>query len=249
MQAFWNTAFYNPIYNSLVALMNTVTLGDVGFAVIILTVIVKVILFPISQKSIRTQLLMKKIAPIIKEMKKNYPKKEDQAKKQFEIYKQYGLNPFSGCILIIIQIPIVIALYYVFFRGLSFSVEPLYSFVKLPDNINTMFLGIVDIHSKSIFLAVIAGITQFIQGYLSAPLQTSKDIEADPKQKTFQEQMSDSMALNMKYIFPIVLVVIAYQTSVAIALYLITSNICTILQEWYIRRKLEKELPVVTVVA
>ena len=216
--------------------MGVVTHGDVGFAIIILTILVKLILFPLSKKGIKSQILMKKLEPMVAKIKKDYPDKEEQAKKTFELYKQYGTNPFSGCVAIIIQLPIIIALYYAFRQGLGFDPSLLYSFVHLPANIHTMFLGIIDVHSKSIPLALIAGVSQFIQGYLATPLQP-KGIKSDAP-KSFQEQMADSMALNVKYILPILITFIAWEISAAVAIYWITNNICTIIQEWYVRKTL-----------
>ncbi len=236
MQALWTTIFYQPIYNALIYIMETVTFGDIGFAVIILTIIVRLILFPLSKKSVRSQIMMKHIAPLLADIKRDYPNKEEQAKKTFELYKQYNVNPFSGCLFILIQLPIIFALYYVFYKGLAFGSGPLYSFVHMPETIHTMFLGLIDVHGKSIVLALLAGITQFVQGYLSNPIMPKKEARTDGKPKSFQEQMSDSMAINIKYVLPVFIAIIAYQISAAVALYWVTSNLCTILQEWYVRK-------------
>ncbi len=241
MHALWNTIFYEPIYNALVFAINNITFGDVGFAIIFITIIVKFILFPLTKKSIKSQILMKKIEPELKSIKKDFPNKEEQAKKTFELYKKYGVNPFSGCLVVLLQLPVIFALYYVFYQGLDLSNGPLYSFIQSPININNNFLGLVDIHSKSMTLAVLAGVSQFIQGYLATPIKSkTKETQKDKKEepKTFQEQMSDSMQLNIKYFLPIFIAFIAYQISAAVALYWITSNIFTIAQEWYVRRKL-----------
>lgn len=239
MQALWNTVFYNPIYNALIWIMGNITLGDIGFAVIVLTIIVRLILFPLSKKSIRSQIVMKQVAPLLAQIKKDYPNKEEQAKKTFELYKQYNVNPFSGCLFVLIQLPIIFALYYVFYKGLaSGAVAPLYSFVHMPEQINAMFLGFVNVNlNHNIVLALLAGVTQFIQGYLASPI-TSNTPTKDKKDKTFQEQMSDSMAINIKYILPIFITFIAYKLTAAIALYWVTSNLCTIAQEWYVRKTL-----------
>jgi YidC/Oxa1 family membrane protein insertase len=186
---------------------------------------------------------MKRIEPELKSIKKDFPNKEEQAKKTFELYKKYGVNPFSGCLVVLLQLPVIFALYYVFYKGLDLSSGPLYSFIHAPFDVHNNFLGLVDIHSKSIVLAVMAGISQFIQGYLASPIKPKVEVVKDIKKdepKTFQEQMSDSMQLNVKYFLPIFIAFIAYQISAAVALYWITSNIFTIVQEWYIRRELNK---------
>ncbi len=243
MHTLWNTLFYQPIYNALIFIVHHITWGDVGFAIIILTIIVKFILFPLTKKSIKSQILMKKIEPELKRVKKEFPNKEEQAKKTFELYKKYGVNPFSGCLVVLLQLPVIFALYYVFYKGLSLDAGPLYSFVKMPLTVHTNFLGVFDVHGKSIILAIVAGITQFIQGYLATPIKPKVEVVKEmetPEPKTFQEQLSDSMQMNVRYILPVFIAFIAYQISAAVALYWITSNIFTIIQEWYVRRSLAK---------
>ncbi len=240
MYALWNTIFYQPIYNALIFIINNITLGDVGFGIIILTILVKFILFPLTKKSIKSQILMKRIEPELKQLKKDFPDKQEQAKKTFELYKKYGANPFSGCLVVLLQLPVIFALYYVFYKELSINTDLLYSFVQNGKALHTNFLGLVDVHSKSIVLALLAGITQFIQGYLASPIKPKVEVVKGitaPEPKTFQEQMSDSMQMNIKYLLPIFIAIIAYQISAAVALYWITSNIFTIAQEWYIRRQ------------
>lgn len=243
MQTLWNTIFYQPIYNALIFIINNVTWGDVGFAIIILTIIVKFILFPLTKKSIRSQILMKRIEPDLKRIKKEFPNKEEQAKKTFELYKKFGVNPFSGCLVVLLQLPVIFALYYVFYKGLALDTGPLYSFIQAPLNPHTNFLGLFEVHGKSIILALFAGISQFIQGYLATPIKPKVEVVKEissPEPKTFQEQMSDSMQMNVKYVLPVFIAFIAYQISAAVALYWITSNIFTIVQEWYIRKSLSK---------
>lgn len=184
---------------------------------------------------------MKRLEPELKRIKKEFPDKQEQAKKTFELYKKYGTNPFSGCLVVLLQLPVIFALYYVFYKGLSLDAGPIYSFINTPSLLNTNFLGLIDIHSKSIVLALLAGISQFIQGYLATPIKPKVEIVKDmatPEPKTFQEQLSDSMQMNVRYILPIFIAIIAYQISAAVALYWITSNVFTIAQEWYMRKKL-----------
>jgi len=243
MNALWNTIFYQPIYNILIFIINNITFGDVGFAIIIVTIVVKLALSPLTKKSIKSQILMKRMEPELKQIKKDFPDKEEQAKKTFELYKKYGTNPFSGCLVIIIQLPVIFALYYVFYKPFAVDVNLIYSFLSSPSSIHTNFLGLIEMGSKSIFLGLFAGITQFIQGYLSSPVKPKLEIVnkvEDLTPKTFQEQLSDSMQLNVKYILPVFIAFIAWKISAAVALYWIVSNIFTIVQEWYIRRQLSK---------
>lgn len=247
MSSLWNTGFYQPIYNILIFIIDNITFGDVGFAIILVTLIVKLVLSPLTRKSIKSQILMKKMEPEIKQIKKNFPNKEEQAKKTFELYKKYGTNPFSGCLVIILQLPVIFALYYVFYRGITIDSSLIYSFIQVPASLHTNFLGLIELGSQSIFLGVFAGVTQFIQGYLSAPIKAKKveivkEIGKVDEPKTFQEQLSDSMQMNVRYVLPVFIAFIAWKISAAVAIYWIVSNIFTIVQEWYISRQLERNL-------
>ncbi len=239
MSTLWNTIFYEPIYNALIFIINTVTFGDVGFAIIVLTILIKIFLAPLTRKSIRSQVLMKRLEGELKQIKKDYPSKEQQAQKTLELYKKNNVNPFSGCLIVLLQLPVIFALYYVFYRGLSFDTTPLYAFIHPPEVLNAQFLGLVDLHGKSIVLALLAGISQFIQGYLSHPAKKKVEVvTAIDEPKTFQEQLADSMQLNIRYVLPVFVAFIAYQISAAVALYWVVSNVFTIVQEWYVRKSL-----------
>jgi YidC/Oxa1 family membrane protein insertase len=245
MSSLWNSVFYQPIYNILIFIINNVTFGDVGFAIILVTIVIKLALSPLTKKSIRSQILMKRMEPEIKQIKKDYPNKEEQAKKTFELYKKYGTNPFSGCIVVLIQLPVIFALYYVFLKGLALDTGAIYSFMSKPTVMNTNFLGLIELGGKSLVLAILAGATQFIQGYLASPVQAKVEVipaGSVPEAKTFQDELSGSMQTNIKYILPIFIIFISWKISAAVALYFVISNIFTIAQEWYIRRSLENKI-------
>lgn len=236
MQSIFHTFFYVPMYNILVFLVDKIPGGNVGVAVIILTILVKLVLFPLSQKSIATQVKMRKIEPEMKRIKEKYKDQKEQAVKIMELYKEHNLNPLSGCFLILLQLPVIFALYYVFLGGFKFEAPLLYSFVSLPSLVSTSFLGI-DLIGKSIFLALLAGISQFYQIRLAMPALPK--VEAG-KTLTFQEEFSRNMSVQMKYIFPPMVFFIAYSISSAIALYWIVSNLFAIGQELYVRKSVKE---------
>jgi len=230
----WNLILYRPLVNILAFFVSVVPGGDVGVAVIVLTILVKIALYPLSQRSIMNQAKMKLLEPEINSIKKSGASKEEQARKTMELYKKYKTNPFSGCLLVLIQIPIIFALYYVFFKGIKFDNGILYSFIHVPASINMNFLGLIDIGGKSLVLAILAGVSQFFQAYF----MPKPSLPSDPNKKgSFQENFAKSMNMQMKYIFPIVVTFIAYSISGAIALYWITSNIFAIGQQIYANKK------------
>jgi YidC/Oxa1 family membrane protein insertase len=232
LSSIWNTVLYGPLLNALAFLVSIVPGGDVGVAVIILTLFVKTILFPLSQRSIESQIKMNLLAPELKKIKDSGASKEEQAKQTFELYKHHKTNPFSGCLLVLIQIPIIFALYYVFLKGINLESGLLYSFVHAPERINMIFLGILDIGQKSLVLAILAGISQYFQAFLMP-----KPITPEKTTGSFQENFAKSMQTQMKYVFPFVVAFIAYSVSGAVALYWITSNIFAIGQQIYANRK------------
>lgn len=229
----WNTILYHPLINALALLVAIVPGGDVGLAVVILTILVKIILFPLSQKAIESQAQMSILAPELNKIKQSGASKEEQARLTFDLYKKHKTNPFSGCLLILIQIPIIFALYYVFWKGINFESGILYSFVHVPEKINMVFLGILDISGKSLPLAILAGVSQYLQAHFMP-----KPAVATPGAPTsFAESFSKSMHVQMKYVFPFIVAFIAYTISGAVALYWITSNIFTVGQQIYFNRK------------
>lgn len=236
----WNTFIYKPILNILILLLSYVTMGDLGFAVVLLTIIVKVILYPLSKKAITSQIDMANIQADLAKIKEKKLTKEEEARETFALYKEKKVNPFSGCLVMLIQIPIIFGLYFVFLKGLNVDPSKLYSFVQVPVNINTMFLGILDLtKTHSIWIAIITGLTQFIQVYIS-PTQKIQ-AKTTVNQKGLSADIQKSMQTQMKYVFPIIIAFITYRIQAAVGLYWIVNNIITIFQERSIARAIAKK--------
>lgn len=234
----FKTIFYEPIYNALVFLIDIIPGGNIGLAIILLTLIIKFILLPLHRKAIISQIKLKQLEPKINEIKEKYADKQEQAAKTFELYKQEKINPLSGCLPILIQLPIIIALYQVFLHGFDFSnTEHLYSFIKIPDAVQSMFLGF-DLNAKSIFLSILAGVTQFFQIHLSVSAKALKNVKDDG---SMQSAMTNMMGKQMKYVMPVFVAFISYQISGAIALYWAVNNIFTTVQEVVINKRMAKD--------
>jgi YidC/Oxa1 family membrane protein insertase len=228
----WNLVLYQPLLNALAFLVSIIPGGDVGIAVILLTIIVKVVLFPLSRKSIESQAQMNILAPELQKIKESGASKEEQATRTFELYKQHKTNPFSGCLLLLIQIPIILALYYVFLKGINFQNGVLYSFIHVPAHMNMLFLGIINISKKSLLLAILAGISQSLQAHFMP-----KPVISGSANPSFQDSFGKSMNMQMKYVFPFIVAFIAYSISGAVSLYWITSNLFMVGQQIYIKKK------------
>ncbi len=233
----FNTIFVEPLYNTLVFLVNVVPWHDVGIAIIVLTILVKLVLAPLHAKAIRGQFQMKALEPKLREIKKLYPDKQVQAAKTFELYKEHKISPLAGCLPILIQLPIILALYRVFLGGFSFDTMPLYGFIHQPETIKLSFLSLVDLTQKSIVFAAIAGITQYLQVHFSA----QRTPAADPNDKSMQANMTNMMSKQMKYFLPVFVAIVSYQISAAIALYWSVNNIFTAVQEYLIHKKMKEK--------
>lgn len=242
ISAFFHTVFYNPIYNALVALVAMIPGGDVGIAVIVVTVAIRLILLPPSLSAARTQRAMKVLEPKMKELKERHKgDKEKIALETLALYREAEVNPFASILMVFIQIPVLLALYWVFYNEpfstvASINATRLYPFTPLPHTISLEFLGMISVAGKSIILALLAGITQYFQAHLALS-GTMKPSE----EKGFQNDFQRIMGMQLKYVFPFLIGTISYTTSGAIALYFITTNLAGSLQEWHVRKALAKD--------
>ena len=219
----------------MVALLAALPWFDVGVVVIIFTLIVKFILFPLSKKAIHTQLVMKGVQKEIDEVKKNTKgNKQEEAVKIMAIYKENNINPLSGFVLVLIQFPIIISLYYVFLKGglPTIDYHSLYSFTPVPAVIKMTFLGLIDITKSNAYIAILAAVSQFFQIRFTLP-------KVEPKKEgiksDFKDELSRSMNTQMKYVLPVFVLIGAYSLPAVVGIYWVTSNLFAIAQELYMR--------------
>ncbi len=200
ISAFFHIVFYNPIYNALVALVAIIPGGDVGIAVVCITILTRLILLPFSLSAARTQRAMKVLEPKIKELKEKHKgNKEKEATETLALYREARVNPFASILTVFIQIPVLLALYWVF-RYEPFSVidtARLYAITPIPHIVSLKFLGLVSVAGKSVTLAILAGIAQFFQAH-AALSGTMKPSGGKGKQAGFQQMMG----MQLKYVFP-----------------------------------------------
>ena len=222
--------FYRPILNLLVLLFNIIPGNDLGIAIILLTVIIKMILYPLSQKSIQSQKALQDLQPKIEEVKKKYKdNKEEQSKAMLSLYKENKVNPFSSCFPLLVQLPFLIAIFQVFKDGLGEkSLSLTYSFITRPDFINTVFLGI-NLSKPNIILAILAGLAQFWQAKMM--LTKRPEIKAEGSK---DEDLSAIMNKQMIYFAPIFTVFIGMSMPGGLSLYWFISTLMTALQQLYI---------------
>ncbi len=230
----FNTYIHDPLYNALVFLVGIVPGHDVGIAVILLTIAVRIILFPLAKRAVATQLAMKTVAPEIEAIKKKYEDdREQQSRAIFALYKERGIHPFSGIGLVLLQFPVLIALYWVFSHGglPEIHTETLYSFIQIPSAVNMLFVGLIPMNGHSIFLAVTAALSQF--AYTRLSMGSAKTVDPSPIESSLSGEMAKSFDMQARYILPAFIGVIGYTVVAAAPLYWTTSNLFMLAQEYW----------------
>lgn len=228
----YTVLLYRPLFNALILLYNYLPGHDFGLAIISLTILIRLVLYPVAVKALRSQKALQNLQPKLQEIQKQYKDdKERQAKETLELYRVEKINPFSGLFLAIVQIPILIALYRVFWSGLKPSeLAQLYGFVANPGHINAVFIGLIDLSKPSILLAIVAGILQFFQTKMLMPSQ--------PKSGIKNGDMAAMMQKQMMYFFPFITVVILWRLPSALGVYWIVSGAFSIIQQYFIFKKM-----------
>ncbi|MDP3901294.1 MAG: YidC/Oxa1 family membrane protein insertase [bacterium] len=217
----YDSLLYNPLLNMLVALYEFIPGQDFGVAVILLTLLVRLVLMPLFSLSIRTQFKMAELQPKLKELQaKLKENKEELTKATLGLYRKEGVNPFSGILVLLLQLPIFLALFHLFRSGLDGELAlRLYPFIPVPAGIDTSFFGFFDLASSSLAVAVVAAVAQFFQAKTAIP----------PQQKS--ADAASQIQQRMLYIFPIVTFAILTSLPSAIGLYWITTSVFSIWQQ------------------
>jgi YidC/Oxa1 family membrane protein insertase len=225
--------FFIPMYNLFIASAALVG-GSVGWAIILITLFIKIITTPFTLAALRSQKAIKEIEPKMKKIQSEVTNKEEQAKQIMELYKEHKVNPLAGCLPMIVQLVVLITLYQVIMSGLIIKPEYMYSFIPKLSHLNLSFYGI-DLSKSSKVLAIVAGIVQFLQMHYSLafrePEKTIEDLKSEPTEPTFSTAFGESMKTQMKYMAPILIAVTGFALPAAAAIYWIVSSLLTWMQE------------------
>ena len=237
----YNSILYEPLFNILIFFYNIVPIKDIGFAIILITILVRVLLFPLSKSSIESQKKLQELKPQIDELKaKHKDNKEAFGKATMELYKKEKINPASSCLPLLIQLPILIAVYQVFRLGLSNgSFDVLYSFIPNPGTINSMFLGFINLAEPNTVLALLAGASQYVQSKMIMNIKGDKG-----KEEKKGGNMADVMGKQMLYMMPLFTVFIGMSLPSGLVLYWLISIVLTVLQQYLIFSKKKKDIEV-----
>lgn len=237
MADFFTTIFYQPILNLLVFLYNNLSFSDIGVAIVLLTLIIKLILWPLNNSSIKSQKSLQDLQPKLDKLKEKF--KDDKvalSQATMDLYKKNKVNPFSSCLPLLIQLPFLIAVFRVFRDGVNSHLDLVYTFITNPENINMFSLGFVDLSQPNIYLAVLAGLAQFWQSKMmlakkpSIKTQGSKD-----------ENMAAVMSKQMMYVMPVITIIIGIKLPGGLTLYWFILTLFTVVQQLIIFKKLNGE--------
>ena len=244
MIEFFNAVFYQPLFNLLIFLYTILPGHDLGIAIILLTVFVKIILFPLSWKQTDAQYKMQELQPKLKELKEQHKdNKEALALAQIQIFKDHKINPLSSCLPLLVQFPFLIALFYVFQNGIKGgeSLSLLYPFIQNPGALNETFLGALSLVSKhNIPLAVITAGLQFWFMKISIPQKHTE--KKEKKDSKADEDFATIMNQQMVVFMPLMTGVMAYQFPNGLGLYWVAQTALSIIQQYgfLILRKKQK---------
>lgn len=235
----FHTIVYTPIYNALVYFVDIIPTHDIGVAVIIVTILVRIILWPLARRAVQSQMAMKQVAPEIEAIKKKFKDKpQEQSQAIFALYKERNIRPFAGFMVLLVQLPVLFGLYWVFARGgfPQVNAELLYSFVQLPEAVNMHFLGLIDMAGHSVLLAVLAMIAQFAYTRLSmGPRGSATPVET--VESSFSTDMARTFDFQARYILPGIVGLIGLTLPAVAPLYMTTASIFMIGQEYFAGRR------------
>lgn len=222
------TVLYQPLYNLLVAVYDVLPAwGGLGLAIILVTVLVKALVLPMTYKSLKAQKEMQEIQPKIAEIRERMKDdKEGMAKELMGVYKKHNVNPFASCLPAIVQMFVFIALYQVLSAGLGeVNAQNLYSFVHNPGTMSAFFLG-MDLRVVSPLLGIIAGVTQYVQAKQMVTQRPPK--AARENSAALDEDMTAAMNKSMLYALPVMMLILGATTLPAgLTMYIIVSTLLT----------------------
>jgi YidC/Oxa1 family membrane protein insertase len=240
MSEIFNLILIQPLYNALVAIISIMPGHNIALGIITLTVIIKFLLMPLYHKSALAQKQLRELEPEMKQIKEEYVgDKQIQAQKIMELYQKHGINPFASFLLLLIQLPVILALFLVFKNSFELNLGILYSFITVPEVVSHTLFGLISISDKSIILALLVGVTQFIQMKLSLPPLPAPNKKKANELPSFKDDFARSMNLQMRYGMPVIITIVATQFPAALSLYWLTGNVFSIVHELFVKKQAE----------
>lgn len=228
----FHEVLYRPLLNLLVFFYNIFPFHDLGLAILLLTLVIRFILWPLSEKALKSQKALQVIQPKINALREKY--KNDPSKlapATMAIYKENKVNPFSSIFLLLVQLPILWAVYQVFSNGLvskNLAID-LYGFIHNPGILNVLSFGVIDLAKPNLILTLITGLLQYWQGKMLATIQPPPNIAK--KEGAKDETVMTIMNKQMIFMMPILTVFIGLGLPSGLMLYWLIGLVLTIIQQ------------------
>jgi len=236
ISSIFHTILYQPLFNLFVGLYNFLPGHDVGLVIIVVTVLLRLVVYPLTSSSIKAQRSLQELQPKLEALKKQYANEQQKlAQATMELYRNNKVNPFASCLPLLIQLPILIALYWVMRDGLASTnlSGSLYPFVSNPGVINPISFGFFNLSKPNVILAILAGVAQFLQAKTMNRQVPPKEAGAGGK----DENMMVIMNKQMLYMMPIMTVLIGFSLPAGLTLYWFWSTLLMALQQYYLSKK------------
>ena len=261
-----------PIFNVLAFLYAVIPGGDFGVSIVIFTIIFRLAMWPLVKKQLHHTKIMRQLAPELEKIKKRTKgNKQQYSVQMMELYKEKGVNPFSPIGLILLQLPIFIALYYViqiftihrdqiakFTYDSLESLGPIKQLIEHPDQFSEKLLGFISLTEHAvnkngidivlIVLAVAAAVTQYIMSKQTMPEPQNpkrlRDImaEASSGKQADQSEINSAVMSKMVKILPFFMFLIMINLPGALALYYTVMNLVGVIQQHIILKGDEEEM-------
>lgn len=263
-----------PIFNALMLIYSLIPGGDFGVALILFTIIVRFLMYPLVKKQLHQSKMMQKLQPELKKIKERARgDKQLEATQMMELYKRFGVSPFRSIGILLVQLPIFIGLYQVIqiftlhrnrigeytYNALE-SFGPIKAIIDNPDAFNHKMLGLIDLTKTTfsnsgvdialLLLAVIAAVTQYIMTKQTMPSgkenRRFRDImkEAASGKQQDQSDINTAVMQSMVKVMPIMMFFIMITLPGALALYYTISNVVAVAQQHYLLSKDEEEMEI-----
>ena len=222
-----NFGMFDILAKPCVWLMNKLysVIPNYGIAIIILTILIKLVLWPLGSKSYKSMSEMKKIQPLMKEIREKY--KNDKKKMNEEVmglYRTYKINPLGGCLPMVVQLPVFFALYRMLYQAIELRHAPFFLWIddlSAPDRLFRFHISHIPFMEPPYgipVLTIIMGATMLLQQKMSPP-------------------MGDPTQAKMMMFMPLIFTVIFINFSAGLVLYWLVNNILSISQQYYIQKK------------
>lgn len=236
ISSIFHAILYQPLFNIFVWLYDIIPGHDLGLVVLIITILTRLVLYPLMASSIKAQKSMQEMQPKLEAIKKEFASdKQKQAQATMELYKTHKINPFTSCLPLLIQLPLLIALFWVLRDGLASKdmAQNLYPFVHNPGQLNAVSFGLFNLAAPSIVLAILAGLAQFVQ----ARMMTQKKAPKEAGEGAKDEDMTAAMNKQMTYLMPVMTAIIGLRLPAGVTLYWFFSTLLLALQQWIVFRQ------------